>query len=273
MTEIPIGLANGRQLVFDLDTCRRGPAFFLLSVRKCGSTLFNGLGMALADANEVPFFDARRFFLENIPVTQFLGDSGLLAALFPGNAYGGFRNMPRAFAEAELFVAGPKILLVRDPRDALVSEYFSNAYSHPIPLPHREGSDVTRLMLSQRLQARCLSIDESVLRRASGMTETMMEYATLVGSPSVTVVKYEDYIFDKAGLMRLIAECFDWNCDDGLIQRTLQWADVRPASEDPRAFVRQVTPGDHRNKLAPETIRCLDDLLAPAMNLFDYVTE
>jgi hypothetical protein len=40
--------------------------------------------------------------------------------------------------------------------------------------------------------------------------------------------------------------------------------------EDPHKFVRRVTPGDHRVKLNPATIKTLNDLLAPVMETFGY---
>ena len=59
--------------------------------------------------------------------------------IVPGRVYGGFRSMPLVFAQSELYRRSRKILLVRDPRDALVSEYFSLAYSHGLPEAEGDG--------------------------------------------------------------------------------------------------------------------------------------
>jgi hypothetical protein len=49
----------------------------------------------------------------------------------------------------------------------------------------------------------------------------------------------------------------------------LGWADVLPVEEDPRAFVRQVQPGDHVRKLGPATIAKLNSALGETMRLFN----
>jgi hypothetical protein len=50
----------------------------------------------------------------------------------------------------------------------------------------------------------------------------------------------------------------------------LGWADIRPKNEQPTAFVRKVTPGDHREKLSSECIAKITETLRPAMDLFGY---
>ena len=268
---ITLSFASGRHSIFEVDVGFAGPAFFLLSVRKCGSTVFNNIATALARANRRRFVDVGgKFFSENITVREYQRDPALLGLLHPGNAYGGFRDMPLAFLDSELFLTSPKLLFVRDPRDALVSEFFTLAYSHPIPLPNSAADEVTRLMERQRAEALQSSIDEHVTGRAPMMLGTMLQYAPVVGLPSTSVLKYEDYIFDKGALISTIARRFGWHVDDELIGHILRWADIRPQREDPTAFIRRVTPGDHREKLRPETIAGLNRLLQPAMDLFGY---
>ncbi len=272
MASITLDLANGRQSTFEVDVGLTGPAFFLLSVRKCGSTIFNDIGRALAVANRCRFISvADQFFFENINVPEYQRDPALVSLLHPGNAYGGFRDMPLTFLGSKLFQLSPKLLFVRDPRDALVSEFFSLAYSHPIPPSHSEGDDVTRLMERQRAAALQDGLDAFAIRRAGAMAGTMLQYAAIARLPSTTVLKYEDFIFDKGRLISTIAQQFGWSVDDELIHLILEWADIRPEREDPSAFIRQVTPGDHRKKLRDETIARLSDILHPAMELFAYI--
>jgi hypothetical protein len=274
MAEIEICLATGRQSRFEIDIGLDGPAFFLLSARKCGSTLFNNIAEALAIANRLRYVGvADQFFAENIRVADYRRDPALLRLLRPGNVYGGFRDMPLAFLESELFLTSPKLLFIRDPRDALVSEFFSLAYSHPIPLPSTEGDDVTRLMQGERAAALLAGIDALVIERAGMLAGAMLQYAPIVGMPSTLVLKYEDYIFRKGELISLIARWFGWYHDEELTRLILEWADVRPQREDPDAFIRRVTPGDHREKLRPATINTINAALRPAMELFGYPLE
>lgn len=271
MEQIDVTLLDGRSFTFEVEEGLEGPAFFLLSIRKCGSSIFNNIATALAQANGCNFVEVGgRFFRLNVTEAQWAEDPALCRIVRPGNVYGGFRMLPTALLESELFQSSPKLLFVRDLRDALVSLYFSNAHSHPIPAAADSGADVTKLMLTLRDEALTHDIDDLVLRYAKGMLRTSMGYQAIVDSPSVTVLRYEDYIFEKAALMDVIAERFGWQADDQVKRDILEWADVRPTEEDPTVFVRRVTPGDHLEKLRPETIEKLNEMLGSALELFGY---
>jgi hypothetical protein len=47
---------------------------------------------------------------------------------------------------------------------------------------------------------------------------------------------------------------------------------VLPDAEQPTAFIRKVTPGDHREKLSPTIIEELNGVFADEMHLFGYKT-
>ena len=197
----------------------------------------------------------------------------LTQLLRPGNVYGGIRDVPRAWLDAELFRNGLKLLIVRDPRDALVSEYYSNAYSHPIPAQNADHGEMAEIMLAQRKYAIAHPIDEYVVERASALVRSIMEYAVVARMPNTRMFRYEDVVFDKAGLIASIARHFGWDAPAEAVKRILSRVDVRPDKEDPQAFVRQVTPGDHRRKLERATIARLGELLWPAMNLLGYSVD
>jgi hypothetical protein len=274
MAEVTIALRKGQRVSFEVDIGGKASAFFVLGVRKSGSTLLNKIAAELARLNRRRFVNVGdKFFRANVLAVNWQFDSALLEIVHPANVYGGFREMPLVLLAEKLFERAPKILMVRDPRDALVSEYFSNAYSHPIPNQTAESSDTKALMERQRQQALTNGPDKFVLDRALGMARTMMEFGAVVKSSTTLVVKYEDYIFNKRQLICSLAQHFSWKVDEDSIAEILGWADVRPQTENPHAFIRKVTPGDHREKLRPATIATLNGLLAPALKLFDYPTD
>ncbi|HEX4159117.1 MAG TPA: sulfotransferase domain-containing protein [Rhizomicrobium sp.] len=271
MTTIPVTLANGRSISFEVRTGLAGPPLFLFSVRKCGSSIVNKIVRAVAHANNCNYVDVSgSFFKANILPKDYRFDEGLLPILHGGNIYGGFRAMVPALRVSPLFRESPKLLLIRDPRDALVSEYFSNAYSHPIPQTTDGHDEVKQQMKLQRETALAMPLEKYVVHRAPGMKLSMMEYRKVFKDPGTTLLKYEDYIFDKRSLMLVIAEKFRWHVDEDLIRRILEWADIRPEHENPTAFIRKVTPGDHREKLSAETISALNKILRPVLRLYNY---
>jgi len=274
MGQVTIGLRNGRRAVFEVDLGLDGPAYIVLGVRKSGSTLLNRLAAELARINHRKFIDiGDSFFRQNVLAIDWQFDPVLPEILHPGNVYGGFRDMPFTLLSSRLFECSPKVLIVRDPRDALVSEYFSNAYSHPIPEQTAESSDTKVLMERHRREALKNGPDGYVLERAGEMARTITEFAAIAKASTTLLLKYEDYIFNKRQLICKIAQHFGWTVDESATVDMLRWADIRPETEDPRAFIRKVTPGDHREKLQPATIVRLNTVLLRAMRLLDYPTD
>jgi hypothetical protein len=58
--------------------------------------------------------------------------------------------------------------------------------------------------------------------------------------------------------------------DPGLIAQIKAGADFKVSSEDIYKHKRQVTPGDHKRKLKPETIDILNQKTAEVLKLYDY---
>jgi hypothetical protein len=243
-----------------------GP-FFVLGVRKSGSSILNSIVQAMAEMNGYRYVDvAGKLFEAGVAVAEWQADTELAGILEPGNVYGGFRDAPRAFHGSPLYRRGRKVLMVRDPRDALVSEYFSNAYSHSLPKTgeSRDG------MLQLRQAALQATIDEYVLSMAQPFKRTLRQYMGLVDDPSCRILRYEDVILRKAVLIASICDVFGWTLTPRQTAAILGWADVLPAEERPTEFVRRVRPGDHREKLSPAVIEQLNGCFDEELHHFGY---
>ena len=272
MPEISVVLADRHPVTFDgavpgmlADTC------FVLGVRKCGSSIMNAMVADLARVSDRHYLDvAGGFFQADIPERVWRNDPMSQKLLVPGQTHGGFRAMPLVFADHDIFKAAQKILLVRDPRDALVSEYFSNAYTHTLP-QQDDGVGATKDMLALRQTALKASIETYVLTRAAALDLTFMEYAGLADDPRLKIFRYEDVIFDKRQWLIDIAGHFGWPAPDTVfLNDVMGWADVVPDAEQADQFIRKVRPGDHKDKLGPAVIACLNSIMAPTLRLFGY---
>jgi hypothetical protein len=271
LKQIPITLASGRRVVFEVGEDGPQPPCFLLGMRKCGSTIINHICAALAEANGRTFVNVgHTFFALNILADEWSIDPSLSQIVRPGSIYGGFRTLPESLVGDPAFVSAPKLLLIRDPRDALVSEYFSNAYSHPIPAAADGANAVAQLLEKERAKALAESIQATVVRRARPMGRDFKAYAKILAMPGLLVLKYEDMILRKAEMIAHLATHFQMQASDALVADILAWADVRPAEDDPHRFIRQVSPGDHRRKLDAATIAQLNRALEEPMKLFGY---
>ncbi len=262
MTEI-----NYRGVTFSLSDNKDRPSCFVLSAPKSGSTILNEMVNALAETHGFGTCDLTRLFFEvGLRQRDWRFDSKLASLVQGGNVYGGFRELPMGLQSAPCFVSSPKVLLVRDPRDALISLYFSSAYSHPIP----STGPARKQMLALRRRARNKSLESHVLAQAPHMASTLMDYVPLLPDPLLKLYRYEDVIFEKRWLLQSISTHFGWPIDSDAIERILAWADVIPQKERPKQFIRKVRPGDHKDKLSEFEIAKLNVILAKPLQAFGY---
>lgn len=242
-------------------------SYFVFGVRKSGSSILNSIVGALAGMNGMQFIDvAGTLFKSGLRVSDWQNDSQLADLLWPGNVFGGFRNFPSGLASSPRFREWRKILMVRDPRDALVSEYFSNAYSHSVP----QIGNGRSAMLAERDAALRSDLQSYVLRMAPSLRRALREYLPLMDDATVRTIRYEDCIMQKRALISDICAFFSWSVSDDNVGHIVGWADIIPDTERPTAFVRRVRPGDFLEKLAPATIRELDLFFQQELSRFGY---
>ena len=273
MPSLRVDLAAGRSVTFSVaepgpisDTC------FVLGVRKCGSSIMNSLVIALAKLNKRHFLDvAGTFFKEDVAEREWRTDPAALPLFIPGQVHGGFRGMAPIMQQSPVWAPARKILLVRDPRDALVSEYFSVAYTHSVPVAQAETGGVRTEFLAAREMALQTSLEDYVLAKAASLDSTITGYADVARDPHTKLFRYEDVILRKRDWVRAMAKHFGWTAgSEDYLDKVMGWADVLPQTERPDQFIRRVTPGDHKEKLRPAVVEHLNARLAKSMALFGY---
>lgn len=204
----------------------------------------------------------------------------------PGYCFTGFRDWPNCLSGPNFDIREhDRVVMVRDPRDMLVSSYFSMAHSHPVP---RSGE--TRQHVQEvRERALVQTVDEYVLGESRDFYRDNLDRLSKVWSNPlmpvppkerirrrdnhrrrVLLFRYEDVVFKKAQMAHQICEFFGWEIDPAIIVATAGEFDVFPGEENPRRHIRQVTPGDFKRKLKAETIMELNSTFAPYLRLFDY---
>ncbi|MEM6820974.1 MAG: sulfotransferase domain-containing protein [Verrucomicrobiota bacterium] len=178
-----------------------------------------------------------------------------------GYVHTGFRHFPTF----DLHIADghPVILLVRDPRDMLVSKYFSIKESHHIP----NGQEA---LLRARDFSKTISIDDWVVRNSHQYVHSFNEYTRRLKQDSLTVFRYEDYIYNKVDWLGKSAEVLRLPIKKEIVEKVAERYDFIPESEVESEHVRQVHPGDHRDKLSSATITNLNDIFESFMRAYDY---
>jgi hypothetical protein len=162
------------------------------------------------------------------------------------------------------------VLMVRDFRDILVSEYYSIAYSHIAPDIHGNKYE---LFVEQREKARESAIDEYTVAESDRVYNTLQRYKTLLIDkyPNVYITKYEDMINDFRGWLNNLL----YNCElnirpdffTALLERNER---IRPKDEDIHRHIRKGKPGEYKEKLKQETIEFLNAKFSPMLLTFGY---
>lgn len=165
------------------------------------------------------------------------------------------------------------VLCVRDPRDMLVSNYYSMAFSHPIP--DKSSSKYTGFM-EKRERARTSSIDHYVLNESIYFNNIFKKYHNLLLKPyeNVYVAKYEDMVIDfSSWLDGLLCYCdlqISANLRNTIIANNQK---IKPTKEDLIKHLRKGMPGDYKEKLQDETIQHLNATFSTYLQVFGYVNQ
>ena len=162
------------------------------------------------------------------------------------------------------------VLVLRDPRDVLTSEFFSIGRSHRMPPAASNKSGAFREL---RSRARVLTIDEYVICESARVKAAYQRYIDSLLEPGhpVAVLKYEDMILDfPRWLTKLEAHC-ELSMSSELRERLMN--DARRAGsrkEQVDSHARQLRPGDHRRKLREQTIAELNERFTDILSRLDY---
>jgi len=162
------------------------------------------------------------------------------------------------------------ILMIRDPRDILVSYYFSAAYSHAIP---HQFSNKRSDLIERRKFALNSSIDEFVLEKAPDREEVFRRYSSqlLNKHNDVLVTKYEDMIGDFDGWLGQVLNYTELDISSGL-KTDIVNNHYRKSNrtEDKTKHHRKGVAGDYKEKLSESTISKLNDIFSKTLQEFGY---
>lgn len=234
---------------------------YFFSYHKSGSTLMDNMISEYCSALKAPcfsLFDAA--FNKGIPTDEVCADAQV-CFVEKSRVYQGFRHYPSfdlSLSEAQIF------LLVRDPRDMLVSMYYSVLKSHVIPAENKN-------FLKNRQFAQQLSIDQFVIQKHEIYLQNFEKYQVKLPHDHLVTYCYEDVIYEKEAWLTDMIRTAGLKLHLPLVRKVATRFDVIPKQEDQSQHIRQVHPGNHRKKLKPATIRLLNEKLAGFLACYGYV--
>jgi hypothetical protein len=195
------------------------------------------------------------------------------------------------FAPIRFFVDIPRLqdytilLHLRDPRDVLVSMFYSYCYIHNGEVAPDTG--YRREVAAGGIDAFVLakaSSDSSRIRgdygtgghvedRIGNLSQRYSDYLThLLGKENVTLLRYEQMVTDYRGWLQQFIKPFPVPNQQHLIEQLASQAtQLFPRRQhDVMTHVRHVTPGDFQAKLRPSTIRALDEIFSDTLMALGY---
>jgi hypothetical protein len=239
-----------------------------LGFMKSGTVLLSGILASLIDGHGMR--------LANIPNQLFEAGIHLQSAQFDfgqlfmpqGYCYGVFREIWPAMVLNPVVRSARKIFITRNPLDALVSLYFSVKFSHLYP--EKRTGVFDRNVRAIQDDAATSEIDDYVLSYCWALHGGFHIMRPLLDLSSTKILRYEDYIFDKAQLVSTIADWFRLPVSNERAAEIGAHFDIIPAIDDPYSHIRQVQPGDAQRKLKPETIATLRAVFRDFIRYFGY---
>jgi hypothetical protein len=241
---------------------------FVFASAKAGSTMINAITHDLCGGSiaYTPVDIPSWLFQRGIEYQSVTVDGIESVLKSPGYCFTGFRSYPK-------FMAGfpienmKRVLMVRDPRDIMVSLYYSVRNSHPLP---GEG-DLRDQIERTRKAAKSMTIDDYVTGDAGDwMAANIENLANKVIGDGCLCLRYEDMVYRKRDLADHINSHFTMSVFVPDADAAADRQDVFPARERVAQHIRQVKPGNFRKKLKPATIKRLNAMFAESIQRHLY---
>jgi hypothetical protein len=259
--------------VHTLDISLEEPAaiesFFIFGIHKCGSTLINKIFTDVCTQIKIPCISIPRIAVQQgIPPNIWGKCEALNSLILDGYCYEGFRSYPLFLQQNSLLAQRKKILLVRDPRDAIVSAYFSFANSHKPP-----AKGLALKQFNQRREhLKSIDLETYALEHAIQVKQAFNRYNRYLNKDSLLkVYRYEDIIFDKLNWITDMLKFLNLSLSSNQIEKIANKHDIVPNSEDINKHIRKVKPGDYEDKLSPESITKLNETLSDVLGRYNYL--
>ncbi len=156
------------------------------------------------------------------------------------------------------------LFFVRDPRDILVSLYYSFGYTHGIS----PVSEIKEQQIELRDKIQALTLDDYVLSAANEIADNFDKLYNLNQACERSIVlRYEDLIGDFENFIRQLTTYV--SLDQRVIQEIQQRSQPKQ-NENESAHRRSGKVGGFRDKLKNETIERLNNQLRHALATFRY---
>jgi len=247
---------------------------FFFTLPKAASCYMGGVMKKLAKGAGLIPIDLDSYFFDIGKHREWLNTGRTLrrVAYQPlGYFFGPFRTIHKGITNLNPY----KILIVvRDPRDVIVSNYFSIAYSHGYPSlvskrRLKEIKDARERIKNQTIDEFAINCINQTFPKLDYRKE-YQHYINLKTRPNVLLLKYEDIVVNFDNELEKVLKFLKLNVGQKTIDEILKTGNFRVEREDIYSHKRQVSSGDHKKKLRKDTIVQLDKAYAEILEKLNY---
>jgi hypothetical protein len=250
-------LYNGKEVASNVDS----PSILFFTTHKCASTLIVKIIRELCLRHKVVPVDIDGYIIThtNNDKSVFNDKSFMKRVFKPKGFYYGAMRYFRTIPDMEKYKT---FLMLRDPRDVITSMYFSIAFSHTV---------FNDKLVEKRKATQEKTIDEFVLESIPQWKKRYEDYINnVLNSDNTLFLKYEQMVADFPSFLNKMSKWLGVY-DEAIINRLVKEISFESRKEDKHSHVRNVQPGDHLNKLKPETIEVLNTELKDVLTTLKYV--
>jgi hypothetical protein len=209
-------------------------------------------------------------------------------SIFEGNDFVAKRNgcfgPIRFFVPTKALEAANVILHLRDPRDVLTSMFFSYCFIHDGEIERNMGyrkevaeagidTFVLDMVGEQFNRYRGdYGIGSRYKKYVGNVYDRYVPYLRLIEQPNTVLVSYEQMVLEFPAWLRKILSAFDLENPEQTFKLVVarHGQSVKPRAENIWSHRRKITPGDHREKLRPETIAQLNERFSDVLDALGY---
>lgn len=261
-----------KRILFAQNRNKSRSSVLFFTTHKCASTFVTALLDELADQSDYETLNHEAAYWElgdqvdesNMHICDFLTQN--YDALFRkhGEIYG-----PLRFA---VDFPGRKnfkhIFFFRDPRDVLVSMYYSFGFTHPEPI----NSEVRQRFLKDRAEIQAQGIDDFVLSRAAGnLIPIFQGFRELAETaPGALFLTYDEFSQHTDVFLRKVTDYLEIDLSEESIEKLSNFASPIQKGAPKLEHKRSGKSGQWKNELKPETADELNRILAPILDYWGF---
>ncbi len=263
--------AEQKILVEALDSLDKPKSVFFFTMHKCASSFMNKLFTAIAGKSDYKLTDYGKEiwnlsdYVDIVgPYEDFLEKSYERLYMTRGVIYAPQRN-PLFFPGVENF---RHIFFLRDPRDAVVSSYYSTAFSHDIP----KGSQSKQRFDTKRRQAQEQGIDEYTLQAAvDWLIPLYANYRKLrESSYDYLYLTYDEFKDDTEKFIYDIAQFLNVPVSSNVVSTLSVEASPIQVKKNIYTHKRSGKSQQYLDELKPETVTTLNDMFVDTLDYWRF---